>query len=310
MTPGFAVTILAGVASLAFACSLLCGTALALGRGRLDELSPQAQARVLLAACLVPALASSAFSLAMVFDLAVLGCDEHGCSLHGASMPSVLFAGLAGLFAWRVGDRAKLAFFGVRLVRSMGRELDAMAENGAGPGVLPAGEPQAFVLGLIRPRIYLSRGLIRHTGRRDLESLIAHEDSHLRRRDPLRRWIASFGLAFHLPWIAGALERGLDAANEHAADADAARTLGDGRRIAEALVRLARLRVARPQLAVGVSGSNLESRVRELLTPRPRSERPGAVLLTVLALGVWAFALLAADQVHSAAEVLFRAIGS
>ena len=310
MTPGFAVTILAGVASLAFACSLLCGTALALGRGRLDELSPQAQARVLLAACLVPALASSAFSLAMVFDLAVLGCDEHGCSLHGASMPSFLFAGLAGLFAWRVGDRAKLAFLGVRLVRSMGRELDAMAENGAGPGVLPAGEPQAFVLGLIRPRIYLSRGLIRHTDRRDLESLIAHEHSHLRRRDPLRRWIASLGLAFHLPWIADDLERLLDDANERAADADAAHALGDGRRIAEALVRLARLRVTRPHLAVGVSGSNLESRVRDLLTSRPRSERPGAVLLTGLALGVWAFALLGADQIHSAAEVLFRAIGS
>ena len=76
------------------------------------------------------------------------------------------------------------------------------------------------------------------------------------------------------------------------------------------LVRLARLRLAGPQLAVGVSGSNLESRVRDLLTAQPRSERPGAVLLMGLALGVWAFALLAADQVHGAAEVLFRAIGS
>ncbi len=310
MTPGFAVTILAGVASLAFACSLLCRTALALGRGRLNELSAQAQARVLLAACLLTALASSAFSLALIFDLAVLGCDEHGCLLHGASMPSVLFAGLAGLFAWRVGDRAKLAFHEVRLVRSMRRELDAMAENGAGPGVLPVEEPQAFVLGLLRPRIYVSRGLIRHSDRRDLESVIAHEHSHLRRRDPLRRWIACFGLAFHLPWIAAGLERLLDDANERAADADAARTLGDGRRIAEALVRLARLRLAGPRLAVGMSGSNLESRVRDLLTSRPRSERPGAVLLTSLALGVWAFALLAADQIHSGAEVLFRAIGS
>ncbi len=309
MTPGFAVTILAGVASLAFACSLLCGTALALGRGRFNELSAQAQARVLLAACLVPALASSALSLALIFDLAVLGCDEHGCSLHGESMPSVLFAGLAGLLAWRVGDRAKLAFLGVRRVRSMERELDAAAENDAGPGVLPVEEPQAFVLGLLRPRIYVSRGLIRHTDRRDLESLIAHERSHLRRRDPLRRWIASLGLAFHLPWIADDLERLLDDANERAADADAAHALGDGGRIAGALVRLARLRVARPELGVGVSGSNLESRVHDLLTSRPRSERPSAVLLMGLAMGVWVFALLAADQVHSAAEVLFRAIG-
>ena len=47
-----------------------------------------------------------------------------------------------------------------------------------------------------------------------------------------------------------------------------------------------------------------------LLTAQPRSERPGAVFLMGLALGVWAFALLAADQVHGAAEVLFRAIGS
>ncbi len=310
MTPGFAVTILAVLALLAFVCSLLCGSALALGRRSLAELSAQAQARVLLAACLVPALASSALSLALIFDLAVLGCDEHGCSLHGASMPSVLFAGLAGLLAWRVGDRARLAFLGVRRMRLLERELEAAAENSAGPGVLPVEEPQAFVLGLLRPRVYVSRGLIRHTDRRDLESVMAHEHSHLRRRDPLRRWIASFGLAFHLPWIADDLERLLDDANERAADADAAHALGDGRRIAEALVRLARLRVARPHLAVGVSGSNLESRVHDLLTSRPRSERPGAVLLASLALGVWVFALLAADQVHSAAEVLFRTISS
>lgn len=308
MTLGFAVSIVAGLASLAFVCSLACGVVISARRGRLNDLSAQAQSRVLLAACLVPALASAALSFAMVFDLVVLGCDDHSCSLQAS--PSVLFAGLAGWFVWRVGDRAKRAILGLCRVRSMARQLDLAVESSRSPGVLPVEEPQAFVLGLLRPRIYLSRGLIRRTDERDLEAVIAHETSHVRRRDPLRRWIASFGLAFHVPWIARDLERLLDDANELSADADAARALGDGRRVAEALVRLARLRMDGPELAVGVSGHNLDSRVRDLLSPRPRYEWPSAMFLTILALCVWGVALLGAERVHGAAEVLLRVIGS
>ena len=307
MTLGFAVSMLAGVASLAYVISLVCRAMIALGRGRLNDLSAQAQSRVLLAASLAPALASAALCFALVFDLAVLGCDEHGFSLQAS--PSVLFGGLAGLFLWRVGDGAKRAILGLCRVRSMARRLDAAVEGGTTPGVLPVEEPQAFVLGLLRPRIYLSRGLIRHTDQRDLEAVIAHETSHVRRRDPLRRWIASFGLAFHLPWIARELECLLDAANELSADADAAPPSATGDASHKRWCDWPDC-MDGPELAVGLSGNNLDSRVRELLSPRPRYERPSAMFLTGLAMGVWALALLGAERVHSAAEVLLRVIGS
>ena len=171
---------------------------------------------------------------------------------------------------------------------------------------MPVDEPQAFVVGMLRPRTYLSQGLLERIDPRDLESVMAHESSHIRRRDPLRRLTASLGLAFHLPGIACVIERRLTATLESAADADAARVLGDPLRVAEALVKLARLRMARLPLAVGMLDSDLEFRVRELLTPATRPDRPAAGLLIAIATSGFAAALLVADPVHTAFESLVR----
>ena len=307
MTPGVPLVLLSAMAAVAFGCSLLCAAALCLGRKWLGGLAPAAQSRVLLAAALAPALVSTALLSAMVFDLVVRRCDVHRCLLHGSAALSPLVAGLAVLLAMRLGRQGWAALRALRHSRSIARALEGVASpGGAGSMIVPVDEPQAFVVGLFRPRMYLSQGLLRTTDPRDLESVMEHERSHVQRRDPLRRLIASLGLAFHLPGIASIIERRLAATQESAADADAARVLGDPPRIAEALVKVARLRVARLPLAVGILGSDLEFRVRELLSPATRPDRPAPVFLIAVATTGFAAALLVADPIHTAFESLVR----
>lgn len=306
MTP-LPLVFLAAVGAVSFACSLLCATALCLLRKRLEGLAPAAQARVLLAAILAPTLVSSAVLAAMTFDLAVQRCDAHLCLLHGSAGLPPLLAGLALLWTLHLERRGWVALRALRHSRSMGRALESVTSpGGAGTRVVPVDEPQAFVVGVLRPRMYLSQGLLRRMGPRDLEAVMAHERSHIRRRDPLRRLVASLALAFHLPGIASALERRLAATQESAADADAARLLGDGPRIAEALVRLARLRLAQPPLAVGVLDDDLELRVRELLSSTTRSDGPATGLLIALLASGFAAALLVAHPIHMGFESLVR----
>jgi Zn-dependent protease with chaperone function len=307
VTAEVSLVLLSALAAAAFACSFACAGVLLLGRNWLRSLAPAAQSRVLLAMALTPALVSTALLSAVVFDLAVRRCDVHRGLLHGSAGLSPLVAGPALLLAMRLGRQGCGALGALRRSRAIAHALEGVASpGGAGSRIVPVDEPQAFVIGLFRPRMYLSQGLLRTTDPRDLESVMEHERSHIRRRDPLRRLVASLGLAFHLPGIASAIDRRLAATQESAADAAAARVLGDPPRIAEALVRLARLRVARPPLAVGVLGSDLEFRVRELLSPATRPDRPAPVFLIAVAATGFAAALLVADPIHTAFESLVR----
>jgi Zn-dependent protease with chaperone function len=175
--------------------------------------------------------------------------------------------------------------------------------------VLPVDEPQAFLLGVVRPRLYLTRGLLAAERARDAEVVIAHERSHLRRRDPLRRLIARIGLAFHLPGIARALERRLARAHEMAADADAARSVGSPERVAQALVEVARARFRppAPSTAFGAgSTADMEARVRRLLEDRPARDLLRAPALASAVLLAQTTVLFAADAVHHGVE---RALG-
>jgi hypothetical protein len=126
----------------------------------------------------------------------------------------------------------------------------------------------------------------------------------------LRRLVASIGLAFHLPGIATAIDRRFVASLESAADADAARVIGDARRVARALVRLARLRLTHDALAVGMLDSGLEFRVRELLRPPTRPDRPSASVLVAVAATAFLAALVVADPLHTVFESLVRLLAA
>ncbi len=308
MTAGFLILCAASVAVISFVISGLSGAMVLVGERELARLATRAQSRILFAVVLTPALASFAvFFGAWGVDVYVLGCDAHGCRLHAAGTPSWATLSLATLFLGRVGMAVWRSIVGSWRSRSIRRALDSVAsQTRTGLRVLPVEDPYAFVVGMLRPEIFISQGLLRACGEGDLEAILAHERSHVLRRDPLRRWFASLALAFHLPFVASALERRLARSQELAADANAAHTIGDAPRFAEALLRLARLRLGRVPLGVAFFGSDLEARIRNLLISQPRPDQPRPVLLLGAGIALLVLALWSAHSTHHGTETLLR----
>ena len=259
--------------------------------------------RLLFCAASAPACAALAVVSAMGFDLAVLGCSAHRCVHdHGLADPRLAVLALALSALGRLAWAATRAATGVVRAAMTRRRLDAASTwRSDGVRVMPVDDVQAFVLGFLHPHVYVSRGLLATDC---VDSVLAHERAHQRRRDPLRRLAVSLGVALHLPGVARYLERQLGRMQESAADADAADSIGDAARIAAALVRFARLRVSRPAAALGWQGGDLEARVSALLADEPPPDRPTTLVLVAVIFAGACAALLAADRVHRGAELL------
>jgi beta-lactamase regulating signal transducer with metallopeptidase domain len=196
--------------------------------------------------------------------------------------------------------------------RAVRRQLIESASARIGMAtVLPLGEPVAFVVGFLRPTLFVSTGLLARPAD-EVAAVLAHERAHAARLDPLRRLVANVVLAFHLPGIADALERRLGITQEMAADACAADELGDPIRVAETLVSVARARVAhvgRPS-ACDPRGAAVSERVLELLRETPA--RPGIPVRAFLgAFATFVVALTgSAEVVHHAIEHVLSLLGA
>jgi Zn-dependent protease with chaperone function len=305
---GFAILCIGVGATVA---ALVSGTVglLCAGADRwLTRLAPEAQSRLLFGAALAPVVVMAVLFAGWMVDVFVLGCTAHRCLHdHTRSAPGVTGTLLGGAFLIRVWLAVGRSMTSLLRARRARIALDTACRRGpAGTKVIPLAEPHAFVVGVLRPRVYVSRGFLAAASRRDLRSVLAHERAHAERRDPLRRLVASLALAYHLPGIATLLERRLLRAHEMAADAAAARVIGNGQRVAEALVRFARLRVSHPALSAATSwfGGDLEARVRTLLAPGAYPNRPQATSLVGCVVALLLAAVAAADSIHSGGEML------
>jgi len=150
-------------------------------------------------------------------------------------------------------------------------------------------EPRAFCAGLLRPQIFLSTGTLRQLRDDELEAVLAHEEHHRRRRDPLRIAVARvFAHAFFFLPILRRLSDRYCAMAELAADDAAVRTArGGGATLASALLSFSA--TAHPHGAVGIAPERVDH-----LLGRPASwQLPGALLLagsaTVVVLGAVAW---------------------
>jgi Peptidase family M48 len=123
--------------------------------------------------------------------------------------------------------------------------------------LFPGRRPQAFCAGLLRPAVYLSEGIVRDVGGAELRAIVAHEEHHRARRDPLRLLLARvLSDAFRpLPRLATLADRQAALA-DLAADAAAVRALGDAGPLAAALVRF-------DDTASGVAPERIDQLVRE-----------------------------------------------
>jgi Zn-dependent protease with chaperone function len=170
---------------------------------------------------------------------------------------------------------SRSAFRQLRANRRVLRSLRVVGEAPVGPprALLFAGAaPQAFCTGLGRPRLYLSDGTLSVLSADELDAVLAHEEHHLRHRDPLRIFFARIlaDALFFLPVLRRLSER-YAAMAELAADATAVRRTNDPAHLASALVAF------EDSMGPAVVGIAPE-RVDHLLGARPRWELPLALL--------------------------------
>jgi Zn-dependent protease with chaperone function len=318
-----AVLCLAAFAIVSYAVSGGVALGLRVLHRPIERLAPAAQARLYLLAALLPFLASVAVLTAVLAPYfgwitdhcGILGdphAHPHICAEHHVVVwPAIPLLALAFIVTSRFLLTVARRSYALLLGQVTRRTLDRASIQGEEPGVrvLPFEEAQAFVLGLFRPTLYITQGLISGPESHHLQAVMAHERAHLRRLDSLRRFLAGIGLSFHLPGIAHWITRCLTQAQEMAADDVAAEAVGSRRRVARALVALARSRCGVPQSAFAFSGSDVELRVVQLMDARTFRDWPKVSTLVMgVAMGL-ALVAVGADGVHHGVEFLLGALG-
>lgn len=171
---------------------------------------------------------------------------------------------------------------------------EAVEVCGVGCHLLDREDPQAFCAGYLRPRVYLSRGALRRLQHEELRAVLAHEDHHRGRRDPLRLLIA-VALAdalFFVPILRRSSER-YAALGELAADAAAVRVVEGRGPLAAALLKFSE-GPAQPAPVVALAPERVDHLLGDPETTRwrlPRSPLARSLLaiaaLATLSLLLW-----------------------
>lgn len=288
---------------------------------RAEGMRARSAARLLILLRLAPFVAASIVVAGLCVP-SYLWLEPHG-EAEPVGMVCAAAAGL-GMLQWAmaalraIGAIARTVAFR-RRCRKEGRELHLPGE--AAPVVIVDGAPPLLALcGVLRPRLFVSRGVFYSLAPEELELALRHEDAHRDSQDNLKRLamlLAPDLVPFARPLTS--LERQWAKFSEWAADDDASG--GDARRalwLASALVRVARLGTpAQPDLVTSLTacGCGLEARVDRLLREAPAGEgtsrasrliRHGGLLLA----GAFATAVIllpgALACVHELLERLLR----
>ena len=205
-----------------------------------------------------------------------------GNSTFAVSRPDVvgaLLATLAGLvLAVTVLHFAHHWFASWRLLRTYARMAELKSHHGTRFLAVSDERPFAMAVGILRPRIMLSTGLIRLLDHGELAAVLAHESSHVRHRDTLRYLItASLSRAFFFVPAIPRLAAQVKLAAELRADAEA----GDESALGAALVKLADHAVMLP-VGVAAASSELIPRLERLVDPAALENRFTLTVRTVL----------------------------
>jgi beta-lactamase regulating signal transducer with metallopeptidase domain len=240
------------------------------------------------------------------FDLAL--------TMAAAVGVAAIVAGLArGAAAWRSAVRRSRDW--MRHARPI-----AFANTSLPAYVIDAHEPMLALVGVLRPRILVTRGLVEALTGPELAASVAHELGHQRALDNLKR-LAMRSAPDLLDWlgIGREIERRWAVAAERAADRDATGADAVERcRLASALVKVARLMPicvpANEPICTLVAGGDITLRVQTLLADAPAetTDRGSALAWITAGLGV---ALAAVSYspllraVHEVTEVLVRVTG-
>jgi hypothetical protein len=208
-----------------------------------------------------------------------------------------------------------------RLVERRSRQWMAAAEPLAVPGLsvrafqVNSPQPMIALVGIFRPRLLITRGLIDLLTPDELAAVIAHELGHRDALDNLQR----LAMRAAPDLLAGTtpgrtLEREWATASEHHADVAASTTPRLRIALASALVKVARLMPpAAEAVSTLVGGGSIAARVEDLIAPAPAAAYgrfAPAVRLALFAAGAVLFysygSLLL--HVHALTETVIRLV--
>lgn len=246
-------------------------------------------------------------------------CMEHGdhhvhlCLHHGGEvLPGLAWLLPLGLATgWGLWVALRWAALHLRSRRA----LDSLARL-ATPDqeeqvlFLEADSHVAFVAGLLRPRIFMGRALWEQLSAPQRAWVLAHERAHVRRRDNLRRAMATLLSCFHLPRARRQLLEELELSCEQACDADITTNTQERLLLAQTLLHLGRLMSQPPTQVAATFGAtdHLPARVHALLRD---DQAPAA---TSVSLKLWraaaslAVVALLINPLHHATETLLSLI--
>ncbi len=255
--------------------------------------------RVTLAVAVLGALALIAVVAAALSTLTLaVPSSEELAAACGRLLPEGLSAlgaavmGLAGLSALALARGVRSAVLETQAQLRVRARLHSAAKaelHGERVRTFPSSRPQAFCAGLLRPRIFLSESARDRLSEMELRAVLAHEEHHVIRRDPMRVLCARV-LADALFFVPGLrrLERRYGELAELAADEAAVRAAGSAA-LASALLKLGGS--GHPEGAVALA----PERVDHLCGAAPRWRlEPRVLALSLLAVtGTGAAAVLA-----------------
>ncbi len=198
------------------------------------------------------------------------------------------------LFIWACGFVAVMARWGRRWSRMRAEVRASRALDIEFPVPVKSStalrEPGVF--GVFRPVLLLPEGIVETLPPAQLKTVLAHELCHVRRRDNLAMAIHAAIQAtfwFHpLVWWIGAK---LIEERERACDEEVLRGGSDPETYAEGILNVCKLYLAAPSECVaGVTGSNLNRRIEEIMTNRLKPGLSAGKKLLLAASGMLAMA--------------------
>lgn len=322
-TVGFILECAATAVLVGGALGLVTLAALTLSRSALERLGPAGRADVYLLGALLPGFAAiSAFaaaaapSVGSALGVGVDHCPGHDhhfhiCFIHSVGIRPVLAGiGALGLISWLYRAWALARGLGVawrqtRRLEGLGNERPSVF-----PLLLVPGAALCHAAGLVRRRIVLSADIVRELAPPELAAVLAHEEAHLHRRDPLASFVLALVGLFVPGSITNRLRRFHRQASEESCDAAAAAAVGDGGVVASALINVAALQRDRrgkhAALMPSFGEHALEARVVRLLDGPPSApSRSRWRLFAVAAAAAFVFLTwTSSESLHHAAETL------
>lgn len=163
--------------------------------------------------------------------------------------------------------------------------------------------PLAFTAGILKPQVYLSKGLKELFTRAELECILAHETAHQRRFDPLQKWLFSLVSAYYPGALRKQLRQSFELASELYADSQAGKKVG-ALNVASALVSYRKsAQSCQLPFAFAFGQDFVTQRVHALLQPAPfQFQVP--VVISLAALAVLLTNLLSMDSLHHYIELI------